>query len=103
MAFRVRRTVLLQLYYLPVAWLCFLVTLLALARIHYLLEGHELGWLDFLQLFALAIGFALLGCFTITFLRDKVRAECPEVTSSPDALRSASDPAPHLPPRDSRC
>jgi hypothetical protein len=76
--------------------------LLALARIFYLLEGHELELIDFLQLSALVVGFAMLGCITIAVLRAKVVGDG-RLTSQPSESRSGSDPALHLPPRDSRC
>jgi hypothetical protein len=109
-----RRSALLQFAYLSLAWLFFLVTLLSLARIFYLLELHQLGLFHGLALFALGAVFAGLGCLTVTALRARVVGATPysqrlaaflneTFTSLRRLPRSGSGPAPHLPPRDSRC
>lgn len=109
-----RRNLGLELRFLAVATLCFVAAVVALARIHFLLDQDRLTLRDFVPLLALCAGFAWLGCSVVLALQARLRGEpiwprwirLPSIAalfSSALGSRSDSDPSRRPPPPDSRC
>ena len=109
-----RRNLGLELRYLAVATVFFVASIVALARIHFLLDQGLLTLRDFALLLALCAGFAWLAWCVVLALQARLRGKpifphgirlpfLSALFSSAPGSRSASDPFPRRPLRDSRC